>query len=53
MPEADRSLPARTLAAALLMGAARWAIARSVAGVLASVAAPDFFARFVWPAKFD
>ena len=52
MPEADRSLPARTLGAAVLTGVAGWAAARSVAGVLASVAAPDF-ARFVRPAKFD
>src|SRR5947209_10195210 len=47
----DRSLPRRTLLAALALGAAGWASAATVAAILASIAAPSFD-RYVRPAKF-
>src|SRR5437867_5984134 len=47
----DRALPLRTLAAALVLGAAGWALARAVAVMLASIAVPSV-SHTVLPAKF-
>ena len=47
----DRSLPARTAAAALLLGAAGWALGRAVAAILAGISVPSF-ERYLRPARF-